>query len=646
MNASTKILKAAAGAAGDAVTVDQVFSTTLYTGNATTRNIQNGIDLTKGGLVWTKARSASDQHVLYDTERGTSVRISTNDTDGNTTDTNEITAFNSDGYTLNSGGGFTNDSPTTYVSYTFRQAPNFFDIVEFQGDGTSNRSITHNITNAGLIVVKQINSAGNWFVWHRHFSSLSSGSGYIQFNSQYQAIDTTGVIDNITSTSFDVHAGATNGSGQSFVAYIFADNSSDSSIDAADRMIACGSYSSGASGTETPPEVSIGFEPQWLLVKNITTGGSGNPWILVDTMRGWTIPSTTMTQPRALDTSLSNAEGTTRRFGPTATGFLVRDYHSSINYANQTYIFMAIRRDNQAEITDATDLFAVSQQISNGTGPSYVSNFPVDMAINRFTSGTDAGLSDRLRGAKDLLTTHTLAEYSNSVKQFDFSDGYYAAGAGANSSYYSWMWKRAKSYFDVVAYTGTGVAGRTVSHSLAAIPEMMWVKKRASPGSWAVYHSGANAETNPENYHFFLNNTSAESTDNNYYWYQTAPTATEFSLGISANVNQNNVTFIAYLFATLAGVSKVSSVVHSGTTNVDAGFSNGCRFLLLKRADATGDWLTYDSTRGIVSGNDPYLLLNSTAAQVTNTDYIDPYSAGFTLTSSLTAGTYIYYAIA
>jgi hypothetical protein len=110
---------------------------------------------------------------------------------------------------------------------------------------------------------------------------------------------------------------------------------------------------------------------------------------------------------------------------------------------------------------------------------------------------------------------------------------------------------------------------------------------------------------------------------------------------------------IAYLFATLAGVSKVGSYTGTGADlNVDCGFSAGARFILIKRADSTGDWYVYDSARGIVAGNDPYLLLNSTDAEVTGTDYIDPLSSGFTVTSSAPAalnasgGTYIFLAIA
>ena len=60
----------------------------------------------------------------------------------------------------------------------------------------------------------------------------------------------------------------------------------------------------------------------------------------------------------------------------------------------------------------------------------------------------------------------------------------------------------------------------------------------------------------------------------------------------------------------------------------------------------------YDAVRGIVAGNDPYYFMNSNAGGVTNTDYIDPLSSGFTVTSSApveinaSGGTYLFYAIA
>jgi hypothetical protein len=74
--------------------------------------------------------------------------------------------------------------------------------------------------------------------------------------------------------------------------------------------------------------------------------------------------------------------------------------------------------------------------------------------------------------------------------------------------------------------------------------------------------------------------------------------------------------------------------------------------VLIKRTDVAGAWYVWDSARGIVSGNDPYLLLNSSAAEVTNTDYIDTYSAGFEISSTAPAainangGTFVFLAVA
>jgi hypothetical protein len=67
---------------------------------------------------------------------------------------------------------------------------------------------------------------------------------------------------------------------------------------------------------------------------------------------------------------------------------------------------------------------------------------------------------------------------------------------------------------------------------------------------------------------------------------------------------------------------------------------------------SSSDWYVWDSARGIVSGNDPYLLLNSTAAEVTNTDFVDTFSSGFEISSTAPAainangGTFIFLAIA
>jgi hypothetical protein len=126
-----------------------------------------------------------------------------------------------------------------------------------------------------------------------------------------------------------------------------------------------------------------------------------------------------------------------------------------------------------------------------------------------------------------------------------------------------------------------------------------------------------------------------------------------FSLGTESAVNASGGTYAAYLFATAAGVSKVGSYTGTATTlQIDCGFTGGARFVMIKRTDSTGDWYVWDSARGIVTGNDPYLLLNSTAAEVTNTDFVDTASTGFEISSTAPAainasgGSFIFLAIA
>lgn len=187
-----------AAAGSDPLDIDNIFSIFLYDGTGSAQTITNGIDLSgEGGLVWTKARSASDYYVMYDTARGTSVRISSNDADGNTTDTNEVTAFNSNGYTLDSGGGFTNDSGTEYVSWTFRKSPNFFDIVTYTGTGSA-RTINHSLGSVpGMIWIKNLSRSESWSVYHRS----TGATKHLKLNNHDYAYTDSGYFNDTTPTA-------------------------------------------------------------------------------------------------------------------------------------------------------------------------------------------------------------------------------------------------------------------------------------------------------------------------------------------------------------------------------------------------------------------------------------------------------------
>jgi hypothetical protein len=332
---------------------------------------------------------------------------------------------------------------------------------------------------------------------------------------------------------------------------------------------------------------------------------------------------------------------------PTATGFKLTGSQAQHNASGGNYIYIAIRRGPLAPPETATEVFDISHAITTNDAP-----FPVDFMLSKIMSGANGYARDRLRGGtKYLLTDTTNADLSGGDVGFDDMTGTKSSSWGTSFIHYNW--KRAPNFCDVVAYTGTGTSNQTLKHNLGVVPEMMWVKRRNGGSSWLIYHNGidVNGDGRPET--DTIDFTNSDPFDYFNAWFDTAPTDTEFTVGTYNNVTNNGNTFIAYLFATLAGVSKVGSYTGNGSTQtIDCGFTSGARFILIKRTDSTGDWYVWDTERGIVAGNDPHLSLNTTAAEVTTDDSIDPVSSGFAVNQvaatniNVSSATYIFYAIA
>jgi hypothetical protein len=623
--------------------IEDVFSTYLYTGNdtsgTTTQTITNNIDLsTKGGLVWVKWRSGavgSGSHVLVDTSRGVNKFISSNSTAAEATQ-DTVSAFNTTGFTLlGAGGGKTNYSGDLYTSWTFREQPKFFDVINYTGTGSAT-TIAHALGSVpGCIIVKRTDTSGNWQVYH---NGLTSAAYSIQLNLTAAQASAPTIWDSTAPTSsvFSIGTDATvNASGGTYVAYLFASNAGGFGLTGTDNVISCGSYT-GTSDFEGP-FVNLGFEPQWLLIKSV---GSVKNWVVLDNMRGLTADGS---NEGYLYPNLSNAEG-----GPgtlckiSSTGFQASG--SSLTAANGiSYIYIAIRRGPMKVPTVGTSVFSPVK--GTATIPGFITGFPVDMSIfKNYPSGGFDELCTRLLGKTYLTPTNTSAEGADSGAKFDYQNGWYST-LPANT-YIGWNFQRAPSFMDVVCYTGNG-GYVSRSHNLAAVPEMMIVKARSSAGyNWAVYSSSLGIGS-----YLKLNTTGAPSTTGDF-WYQT-PTATQFSTGGYADIDDTGVTYVNYLFATCAGVSKVGSYTGNGTTQtIDCGFTGGARFVLIKRTDSTGDWYVYDTARGMTVLTDPYLLMNTTAAEVATLGSVTTVATGFALNSAITAainvsaGTYIFLAIA
>jgi hypothetical protein len=627
--------------------IEDVFSCFLFTGTGANQTITNGIDLsTKGGLVWTKCRSNAQNNSLVDTVRGGDVTLVSDTTAANDYGSGQgAQSFTSTGFVT---GGF---SARTYVSWTFREQPKFFDVVTYTGTG-SNRTIAHSLGSVpGSIIVKRTDTTAAWAVYHRSLA-----------NTQYLVLNTTAAAatdatrwnsTTPTSTVFSVGTDATvNASGGTYVAYLFAHDAGGFGLTGTDNVISCGSYT-GSSTVDVP--VNLGYEPQWVMIKNVTT--SATDWYIADIMRGMALTGIQPLLAPNLSAEETAFSGT--YFTPTATGMVVQQGSgTAICSAGNTYIYIAIRRGPMKVPTLGTSVFGLSARSGTGANATVTGGQTDDAVLIKNRGSAVASLfSSRLTGTGYLVTSSTAAEVAAGTtilqaSPWDVMDGVKVGttstitNASANT-YINWFFRRAPGFFDEVCYTGNGSV-QNVTHNLTVVPELMIVKNRTTATyNWFVYSAALGNDSR------LLLNTTAAASGGSFVWDYTSPTSSVFTVGASSNVNGSAEAYVAYLFATCAGVSKVGSYTGTGTTQtINCGFTGGARFVLIKRTDDTGDWYVWDSARGIVAGNDPYLLLNSTAAEVTSTDYIDTASTGFEISSTAPAainangGSFIFLAIA
>ena len=339
-----------------------------------------------------------------------------------------------------------------------------------------------------------------------------------------------------------------NDSTQEYVAYLFAHDDSD------EGMIQCGSYT----GNQTAgKQIDLGFEPQFVLIK--ASSGTGN-WYMFDTMRG----IVTGGFDPFLRANMSAVEsGAYEQLEVNPTGFSL-SADTNVNTNGVDYIYMAVRRPNKpAEEFEPEELFAVDTMGSAGDGkpPAFRSPLPIDMAIRSDTGGASHEIASRLNAGKWLYTDQTAAESSTTnYADFDFQNGWSNSGTTA-SNYVSHMWRRAPGFFDVVTYEGNGQAGREVPHSLGVAPEMMWIKVRDRSNPWPVYNKDLG-----NNGLLYLNTDAKVDTSDR--WYYTTPTESVFTLHSDVDVNRGSSPYIAYLFASVPGISDIGTYTGNGGVQI------------------------------------------------------------------------------
>ena len=320
---------------------------TTYSGTNVAQNITNQAGF-KPDLVWMKQRNGTAWHALFDSVRGVTKGLASNDSGAEVTSSagQDFTSFNSNGFgvgvvnnwnSTNVGGGSivgwqwqagqgttssnTNGSITSTVSVNTTAG---FSIVTYTGTG-SNATVGHGLGVAPSFIAFKIRN--NTYSW-RNYHVSTGNAGYVYFNSSdgYTASSTTFNNTSPTSSVFSVGTEAnTNASGGTFVAYCWAEIAGFSKF---------GSYT--GNGSTDGPFVYTGFRPKFLLFKQ--SSASGEYWHLMDTSR-----SPYNGVDLDLYPNLSNAEAT---YSPPAldllsNGFKFRTSNSAWNGSGATYIYAA-----------------------------------------------------------------------------------------------------------------------------------------------------------------------------------------------------------------------------------------------------------------------------------------------------------------
>jgi hypothetical protein len=318
------------------------FNAVLYTGNGSTQSI-TGVGL-QPDLVWLKSRSNATDNELTDAVRGATKSLISNSTAAEATDTNGLTAFNSDGFSLGTDANY-NGSTRTYVAWNWNaggstvtntsgtisaqvraNTTSGFSIVTYTGNGTAGATVGHGLgVTPDMIIVKSRSvGTGDWVVWHS--SLTSNNNNYLILNST-AAVNTANQPWNNTLPTSSVFSLRTwdsvNQNSSTYVAYCF---------DAVAGYSAFGSYT--GNGSTDGPFVYTNHRPAFLLVKRTDTTSN---WTILDFQReGYNIDND------PLFPNLSDAEGTTDLADILSNGFKLRSTDASVNASGGTYIYMSV----------------------------------------------------------------------------------------------------------------------------------------------------------------------------------------------------------------------------------------------------------------------------------------------------------------
>ena len=298
----------------------QYFNTVIWTGNnGTARNI-TGVGH-QPDFVWIKHRNGGSGHHMYDSVRGVEKRLRSDTNAAESSVTNGLTAFDSDGFEVGNNSA-TNGGGNTFVAWCWKEDTTAgFDIISYTGS-TSSQDISHGLgVKPDWILNKITTTTGDWNVYHDSFAlneriKLNSSGAKNTNASIFDALPDSSVIH--IGTSGDIN---TDGATHVFWAWR-----------AVKGFSSFGSYVGNGSSTDGT-YVHLGFRPAFVIRRRTD---SGNSWGMNDNKRN----TFNITENLLLADSAS-AAGDGTGIDLLSNGFKMRTNSSLHNASGGTYIYMA-----------------------------------------------------------------------------------------------------------------------------------------------------------------------------------------------------------------------------------------------------------------------------------------------------------------
>ena len=321
------------------------FNTVLYTGNGSTQSI-TGVGF-QPDLIWVKSRSNTEPHIWTDVVRGANKNIRSNATSSEFTDANNITSFDSDGFSVGTGGAV-NENTYTFASWNWKAGTSVsgdttgsgtlktytgsvnttsgFSIINFVGNGTAGHTIPHHLGVAPKMVIVKNRTSGStsWQTYHYNLDN-GAGTNEIFLDGTGATNGSAGAWNNTAPSSTVITKGTGsygNENNSNHIMYSFAEKQGYSKF---------GSYT--GNGNVDSPFIYTGFKPAFFMTKEYTNSSG---WKIFDNKRanGFNQITETLDASSSDDIRTYNADFL-------SNGVKLRTSTSFINETGESYIYMA-----------------------------------------------------------------------------------------------------------------------------------------------------------------------------------------------------------------------------------------------------------------------------------------------------------------